>query len=76
MIGGQRIQVGCRGGDDGLLRQLPRRPAPQPGQAALCARCLIVVIDASTLMATDSTMHDQDDTGLLAPLGPVATLNQ
>ena len=37
-------------------------------------RCLIVVIDASTLMPTDATMHDQDDTGLLAQLGPVAIL--
>jgi hypothetical protein len=39
-------------------------------------RYLIVVIDAATLMATDATMHDEDDTGLLAQLGPVATLNQ
>ena len=39
-------------------------------------RCLVVVIDASTLMATDATMHDEDDTGLLAQLGPVATLSQ
>jgi len=38
------------------------------------ARCLIAVIDASTLTGTDATMHDQDDTGLLAQLGPVATL--
>ena len=37
-------------------------------------RCLVVVIDASTLVATDVTMHDEDDTGLLAQLGPVATL--
>jgi hypothetical protein len=37
-------------------------------------RCLVVVIDASTLMVTDATMHDQDDTGLLAQLGPVAIL--
>ena len=37
-------------------------------------RCLVVVIDASTLMPTDATMHDQDDTGLLAQLGPVANL--
>jgi hypothetical protein len=37
-------------------------------------RCLIVVIDASTLTGTDATMHDQDDTGLLAQLGPVAIL--
>lgn len=34
--------------------------------------CLVVVIDASTLMPTDATMHDQDDTGLLTQLGPVA----
>jgi hypothetical protein len=39
-------------------------------------RCLVVVIDATTLMPTDATMHDQDDTGLLAQLGPVATLSQ
>jgi hypothetical protein len=39
-------------------------------------RCLIVVLDATTLMPTDATMHDQDDTGLLAQLGPVATLSQ
>jgi hypothetical protein len=37
-------------------------------------RCLVVVIDASTLMPTDATMHDQDDTDLLAQLGPVAIL--
>jgi hypothetical protein len=37
-------------------------------------RCLVVVIDATTLMATDATMHDQDDTGLLAQLGPVTIL--
>lgn len=38
------------------------------------ARCLVVVIDAATLRGTDATMHDQDDTGLLAQLGPVAIL--
>jgi hypothetical protein len=38
------------------------------------AQCLIVVIDATTLTGTDATMHDQDDTGLLAQLGPVAIL--
>lgn len=37
-------------------------------------RCLVVVIDASTFVATDATMHDDDDTGLLAQLGPVAIL--
>ena len=37
-------------------------------------RCLVVVIDAATLRGTDATMHDQDDTGLLAQLGPVAIL--
>ncbi len=37
-------------------------------------RCLIVVIDATTLRGTDATMHDQDDTGLLAQLGPVTIL--
>ena len=37
-------------------------------------RCLVIVIDASTLMPTDATMHDQDDTGLLAQLGPVTIL--
>ncbi len=39
-------------------------------------RCLIVVIDATTLRGTDATMHDQDDTGLLAQLGPVTILTQ
>jgi hypothetical protein len=34
------------------------------------------VIDASTLIPTDATMHDQDDTGLLAQLGPVAILTR
>ena len=38
------------------------------------ARCLIVVIDATTFRGTDATMHDQDDTGLLAQLGPVTIL--
>ena len=38
------------------------------------ARCLIVLIDATTLQGTDATMHDQDDTGLLAQLGPVTIL--
>jgi hypothetical protein len=37
-------------------------------------RCLIVVIDASTLTGTDATMHDHDDTGLLTQLGPVTIL--
>jgi hypothetical protein len=46
-----------RGGSHLSQIKLPRR-----------GRCLIVVIDASTLMATDATMHDQDDTGLLAVL--------
>jgi hypothetical protein len=54
-----------RGGPHRSQNKLPRR-----------GRCLVVVIDASTLMATDATMHDQDDTGLLAQLGPVATLSQ
>jgi hypothetical protein len=39
-------------------------------------RCLIVVIDAATLWGTDATMHDQDDTSLLAQLGPVAILTR
>lgn len=39
-------------------------------------RCLVVIIDATTLMATDATMHDQDDTGLLTQLGPVTTLTR
>jgi hypothetical protein len=39
-------------------------------------RCLVAVIDAATLMPTDATMHDQDDTGLLAQLGPVAILTR
>ena len=42
----------------------------------LRGKCLVVVIDASTLMATDATMHDQDDTGLLAQLGPVTILTR
>jgi len=37
-------------------------------------RCLIIVFDATTLTGTDGTMHDQDDTGLLAQLGPVTIL--
>ena len=37
-------------------------------------RCLIVVFDATTLPGTDARLHDQDDTGLLAQLGPVTTL--
>jgi hypothetical protein len=48
----------------------PRSPIKLPRRG----RCLIVVIDASTLIPTDATMHDQDDTGLLAQLGPVAIL--
>ena len=40
------------------------------------ARCLIAVIDAATLKGTDATMHDQDDTGLLAQLGPVTILTR
>ena len=54
-----------RGGPPRSQIKLPRR-----------GRCLVVVIDASTLMGTDATMHDQDDTGLLAQLGPTATLSQ
>ena len=45
-------------------------------QLPLRGRCLVVVIDASTLMATDATMHDEDDTGLFVQLGPVETLSQ
>jgi hypothetical protein len=30
---------------------------------------LVVVIDAATLMPTDTGLHDQDDTGLPAQLG-------
>jgi hypothetical protein len=52
-------------GPHSRLAQLPPRRR---------GRCLVVVIDASTLRATDATMHDQDDTGLLAQLGPIATL--
>jgi hypothetical protein len=52
-----------RGAPPGSQFKLPRR-----------GQCLDVVIDASTLMPTDATMHDQDDTGLLAQLGPVAIL--
>ena len=40
------------------------------------AGCLVVVIDATTLTATDATMHEEDDTGLLGQLGPVAILAQ
>ena len=54
-----------RGAPPGSQIKLPRR-----------GRCLIVVIDATTLVPTDATMHDQDDTGLLAQLGPVATLTR
>ena len=39
-------------------------------------RCLVVVIEATAFMATDATMHDEDDTGLLGQLGPVAILAQ
>lgn len=52
-----------RGGPPRSQIKLPRR-----------GRCLIVVIDATTLMVTDATIHDQDDTGLLAQLGPVTVL--
>ena len=50
---------------------VPRR---SPIELPHRGRCLAVVIDASTLRATDATMHDQDDTGLLAQLGPVTIL--
>ena len=52
------------------------RGAPPRSQIKLPVRspCLIVVIDATTLTGTDLTMHDQDDTGLLAQLGPVIIL--
>jgi hypothetical protein len=52
-----------RGGPPRSQIKLPRRGG-----------CLVVVIDASTLTATDATMYDQDDTSLLAQLGPVAIL--
>ena len=39
-------------------------------------RCLIVVIDATTLTGTDASLHDQDDTGLLTQLGPVTILTR
>jgi hypothetical protein len=52
---------------------VPRR---SPVKLPRRGRCLVAVIDASTLRATDVTMHDQDDTGLLAQLGPVAMLSQ
>jgi hypothetical protein len=39
-----------------------------------CGRCLVAVIDATTLKPTEATIHDQDDTGLLAQLGPVTIL--
>jgi hypothetical protein len=39
-------------------------------------RCLIVVIDARTLVGTDARMQDQDDTGLLARLGAVTSLHR
>jgi hypothetical protein len=54
-----------RGGPPRSQIKLPRR-----------GRCLVVVIDASTLLPTDATMHDQDDTGLLAQLGPVTNLRR
>lgn len=52
------------------------RGAPPRSQIKLprSGRCLVVVIDATTLNRTDGTMHDQDDTGLLAQLGPVTIL--
>jgi hypothetical protein len=37
-------------------------------------RCLIIVFDATTLTGTDGRLQDQDDTGMLAQLGPVTTL--
>jgi hypothetical protein len=37
-------------------------------------RRLVAVTGASTLMLTDTTMHDQDDTRLPAQLGTVTTL--
>jgi hypothetical protein len=54
------------------------RGAPPRSQIKLPrrGRCLVVVIDAATLKGTDATMHDQDDTSLLAQLGPVAILTQ
>jgi hypothetical protein len=52
----------------------PRSPPRSQIKLPRRGRCLVVVIDASTLMVTDATMHDQDDTGLLAQLGPVAIL--
>ena len=55
--------AGYRGGPRISQIKLPRR-----------GRCLVVVIDATTLMPTDATMHDQDDTGLLAQPGPTAIL--
>lgn len=55
--------VSYRGGPARSQIKLPRR-----------GRCLIAVIDATTLMGTDATMRDQDDTGLLTQLGPVTIL--
>ena len=49
-------------------------PASSPIKLPRRGRCLVVVIDASTLMGTDATMHDQDDTSLLAQFGPVTIL--
>jgi hypothetical protein len=49
-------------------------PAGSAIKLPIRARCLIVVIDATTLKGTDATTHDQDDTGLLAQPGPVAIL--
>jgi hypothetical protein len=49
-------------------------PRGSPIKLPVRGRCLVVIFDASTLMGTDATMHDHDDTGLLAQLGPVTTL--
>ena len=73
---GQSRRAVLRDGDDRPLRQLPRRPAGQSDLAARRGRCLVAVIDASTLMPTDTTMHDHDDTGLLAQFAPVAILTR
>ena len=54
-----------RGAPPGSHVKLPRR-----------GRCLVAVINASTLLLTDTGLTDQDHTSLLQQFGPVATLSQ
>jgi hypothetical protein len=54
------------------------RGAPPRSQIKLPRRgpCLVVVLDATSLMLTDTGLRDQDDTGLLTQLGPVTNLRR